>query len=596
MEFEEFEKKSLLLDILIDCEEYKDFDNRTRNDICIGQKQLEKPEFTLKIQEAIKTIQKTDPIDRDGYFKIILYSKYLRRLIREIDKDVEPRVVKAHYKQITEELLKRMPPKNDQESTDENWQNKLRVIFHNEISAANESNLAIGYAEVALDELGELDKKWNLKNGGERIRHPYELYALYNKGLALLHDHTNIEGAIDTLSQITDQFEPFGKFKKEYNLEEDYLYAIFFWLIYIPTMYLLAEASNDLYSSSGLETNIKKALKRINNEIERVSLDHYAVLTKNIANYYRVKFNTQFIISLIDSGRFDKKDFSTKKWGWLQIFKKYFGDDNEFTDFIANCRHKCESNTAIGNQMDAAEALFYLEYARRDKKRRKDYLSISFGKCFPHIKRDFGSDWSDFANTFLEGVVVALENYEGDTKPFLENLKLPGISDPQQFENCYRTIFHRINEEEWIARKKELVENFLICQEKHLGQYAAYYRKGNPNLGQDNDLQIRRDKLLRYQIELIENILGKESERRFKKKWPECEKEKLAKNLITTLKSFGYKNILAWWHVAEANLAKEIECTQDFEKIVEDMQNILCNKTYSLPENDALDGLSLIHI
>ena len=304
---------------------------------------------------------------------------------------------------------------------------------------------------------------------------------------------------------------------------------------------------------------------------------------------------TQFIFSLIDSGHFDNnvQINPADEWDWLGVFREYFDDKNKFSDLIDNCRDKCKSDTAIGIQMHAARALFLLEYARRDKEIGKSFISKSFEICSSHTKeKDYGSDWSDFAITFLQGVEFAIENYGDDTKPFLEKLNLLGISDPQHFENCYRTIFHRINEEEWIARKKKLVETFLICQGKHLGQYAAYYRNRNPNLGEDKDLQIRRDKLLRYQIELIENILGKESERRFKKKWPECEKEKLAKNLITTLESFGYKNILAWWHVAEANLAKEIECTQDFEKIVEDMQNILCNKTYRLPENDALDGIS----
>ncbi len=294
MEFEEFEKKSLLLDILIDCEEYDDFNKVIESHICIEQKEFNKNENTSKIQEVMETIQKSDAKDQNACINIILYSKYLRRLIREIEKDVEPKEVKAHYKTLTEELLKRMPPKNDQKSTDKDWQNKFRVIFYNEISAANESNLAIGYAEMALDELGELDTKWSLKNGGERIRHPYELYALYNKGLALHHDHTNIEGAIDTLLQIKLPFKSFEKFKGEYNLENDDLYAIFFWLIYIPTMNLLAEASNDLYSSFDLEKIIKEGLERIDKERDRVSLDQDRVLTKNISNYYRVKFNTQF--------------------------------------------------------------------------------------------------------------------------------------------------------------------------------------------------------------------------------------------------------------------------------------------------------------
>ncbi len=596
--FRNLEKDSLLLDILIDCEEYDEFNNKVKKlnglngkiNIGLVEETFNEEIIRGKIKE-IESMVPNNYHDFDDYFKIILSSKYVRRLLKEKDKEFERRISKDIYKTLTEALLKKIPPKSDDKSEGKNRQNQLRIIFLNEISAASESNLAIGYAEMSLDELGELDEKWNLRKTEEVIKHPYELYALYNKGLTLLHDHTNIEAAIDTFKQIRSQFAPFTEFEDRYKLEEDF-YTVFFWLIYIPTMYQLAEASNDLYSSSDLESTIKEALKRIDNEGERVSLGRHDLLTENIANYHKVKFNTQFIFSLIDSGRLDDIISSTDKCRWSQLFKKYFGDEKDFNDFIANCEDKCQSNTSIETQMDAARALFCLEYARKQKEGSSNFLSTSFLICFPHIKTDRGSDWSDFAITFLEGIIFALENHEDSSKPWLENLETPGMPDRQEIENCYRNIFNRINEEEWIARKEDLVDKFMICQEKHLGQYAAYYRKRNPNPKEDKDLQIRRDKLLRYQIELIKNIHGKESERRFKKKWPECEKEKLTKNLIMTLKKFDYEDISAWWKKASNGLSSEIDSKHGFEVIVKNMKDTLSDGRYMLPENDALTSVA----
>src|SRR4030042_5166901 len=113
-----------------------------------------------------------------------------------------------------------------------------RIVFLNESSACNEKNVAIGFADMALEELGEIRKGQNPS--------PHELYALYNKGLALLHDQSNTEGAIDTFLQTVEPFRTNSikpridvkKFNKLYDTDEGQ-YLIYFWLIYVPTMCLL---------------------------------------------------------------------------------------------------------------------------------------------------------------------------------------------------------------------------------------------------------------------------------------------------------------------------------------------------------------------
>lgn len=528
--FEDLEKICLLLDIIIDCEEYNTFDTKLlkmkenfSNLLPNFDKEYDKKnkqqEIIKTIEQNIKELSNIDSVDDVKYFKNILTSKYVRRLIKDKEKTLETQKVKNLFKALTEELLKIIPQKSEEKSEPYNRKNQLRIIFLNEISACSEGHLSIGYADMALEELRELNKRWNLKGPEEkRIKHPYELYALYNMGLTYLHNHREADKAIETLLQVTSLFEKAANNENNKNFQDEYkeiqdvskLYPIYFWLVYAPSKYLIAEAYSDSYSSFNLEESVKKVIETIREKENEVKLRKIFTgsednnLTHEIKSYFQHKFGIQLVFSAIDK-RNERvfKDCEYTENDWLNYFKPILIDNK-----IEINRTYVEKHPIIKNRIEAAEALFYLELARTFKDPSKTHISKAFEICAKHLKEDSGSDWSGFAYTFLEGAIFELEN---------DNHKLPN-----NFEDSYKRIFKNINDEDWISRKKDLVKKFLTCQEKLLLRYEK-----QPNL------------YLQCQLELVKNILSKDSGRRFQKKWPECEKEKLVKNLKYIIESVG---------------------------------------------------------
>jgi len=567
--------KCLLLDILIDCEEYKKFDDEF-DDVLRSLKEIsQEVDGDLKKQQGIiETIEQKisglDEIDSDvdvNCFKIIATSKYIRRLIKEEERTLETKRVKILFKTLTEKLLKKIP---ESITTPEeyNRDNQFRIIFLNEISACSESDLAIGYADMALNELKELNNKWHLKKPEEeRIRHPYELYALYNQGLTYLHNHRDADKAIEKLSQITPLFERPKKktklFEKEYE-KFDELFPICFWFFYLPSKYLIAEAYGDSFSSFNLEDTVNDALKTITKKVKQgkvgISNASGGELTPILEKYSRTKLGIQLIFSAIDKRDkkvFDKSDIKECDPKWLEKF----GTNDEMKK-IVNALKDAPDHPSIKTQLDSAKALFLLEYMRQSEVQSKNYLRESFNICTKHLKQDCGTDWSDFACTFLECAIFELEK---------ENFQL--LSEVE-FDKYYKHIFKRLNnEKDWFARKKELVENVLLCQEKLLE-----HRKINKE---------KRDEYITYQIALIKNILSEDSERRFQKRWSNSQKEKLGKSLKITVSSHKKKDLLEWWNGAK-NALKEKNgdgWANDFQPIIESLNEELNHLKYSLPED-----------
>ena len=247
-QFKELEKKCLLLDILIDCEKYDEFDRLivdtpiegiSRDTLCISKiKDHSDTEIRERIKKHIRNKKINENIEiYDDYFEIIIVSKYVRRLLNENKENRGPKESDEFLESLTEALIKQIPPKSD----DKNIQ-LSRIIFLNEISASSVGYLAKGYAEMALTELNSITETDQ--------HHPYELYALYNKGLALNHDPSpdNTEKAIETFNQILPSFkqkhESSGKEKpdnggKHYSrdiFDERYAdykdwFDLFFWLL-----------------------------------------------------------------------------------------------------------------------------------------------------------------------------------------------------------------------------------------------------------------------------------------------------------------------------------------------------------------------------
>jgi len=487
-----------------------------------------------------------------------LTSKYVRKLIKEKEGKLDNKTRTNLFKKLTEKLLIKTPESSDK-SEEYNRDNQFRIIFFNEISACSEGNLAIGYADMALEELHELNRTWNLKGSKEeRIEHPYELYALYNKGLSYLHDHKDADEAIKTLSQIAKVFE-IKEFKREYDEIEgiELLYPIYFWLCHVPSKCLIAEAYSDSFSSSNLETSVQEALKVIGNERAKpeniLSDGANHEITNIIYNYYKVKLGIQMIFSAIDKRDEQVFNDKTNTDDWLTNFKNILGDND-----IA--KHKeCITSQSIKSQLDAAKALFFLEHARMFKGQDGDSITKSFEICVRHLGDDGDPDWSDFAYTFLECAIFIFK---------LENDNRNPLND---YKETYKIIFEKINRPEWIARKKDLVENFLDCQKEIL---EIDRNKNKSNI------------YLTYQIKLIKNILSEDSERRFKKIWPECEKERLGKRLNRTIKHFhNNDNVLDWWHKTKKKFEEDDMWKHDFEEIIKDMQVTLSKDIYELPED-----------
>ena len=685
--FTELGKRSLLLDILIDCEEYDEFDkcalkclgksrkddekksaassfdelckmiknkvNKINNDIEKGGGKLNVANYAeiiadfTPIQKLLRKIIRQESMENtkkgesynsgksnqsnisrqykiltemlmkgipsliqnkclDEYLKAIVISKYIRRLLKDTELLIAPKIIEEIYKNLTQILIIIVPQISDSEIL-----NKSRIIFLNEISAVSQGHLAIGYAEMALSELKELTKNWLPKNNSdERLKHPYELYALYNKGLTLAHDPEpgNTEKAKEIFSQIIKKSFENSKntdiphaFEKDYPEEKD-LFPIFFWLIYVPTKYQLSEIYADLNASYDREkmiSDVFEALEKLNGKIH---LFENSKLTDRIKHYYNVKFTIQYIFSKIDSGNFAKKiDRNKVTTNWPKVFKKEsykdIFNDHDFQEF------KEKQPSIIKSRLDSVEALFWLEFAIiRKSGKNYNILNKCFGLCIKYlIKDNVNSDWSDFAITFLHGVIFTLQNHK-ENKPWPECLEEIGQNKEEEkdnssdeakwkvsFQKTYKIIFKKLQDPEWIARKKDLVETFMKCQGKIIQQYENWEEKEKG--------ESKRNKYLKYQIELIGKIFSDEEGRIFKKSWPDCEKERLGKNLNETIKSFKYKDLLDWWDDAKSEFDEKVnrhsadastKCNhweKNFKEIIKKMQNTLSNDTYTLPDD-----------
>jgi len=516
-DFYELEKQCLLLDILIDCEEYDEFNTvllslkeshhellHDINEMIDGEKE---PKEIKKIIDG--TTENLNSINIANYidcFKIILTSKYIRKLLKKHEDSLSSQEKRNLHKRLTEVLLKKIPERQD-ESNDASTPVRLfRIIFLNEISACSESELSIGYADIALKELEEWYEIWRKAqdNGGKKS-HPYELYALYNKGLTYLHDQRNADKAIETLKQITSPFEIrsgegrfLGEYKetekidKLYPIKIDELYPIYFWLFYLPSKYLIAEAYSDSFSSFNLELTVSSALKSMNDRDVSASKlfknGRRNGLDTKIKNYYCIKFYTKLIYSAIDKRDervFDGEDIK-KDSAWLDKFKSI--EDVKIDVIKKFIKENTEENSLISH-LESAKALLFLEYARMFKKESGENITKAFRICGANLEKLDSSDWPDFACTFIESTIFSfqIKDYERD----------------EDFNKYYKIIFEKLINKEWIARKKDLVEKFLECQEKLLKQCETNYKK-------DNGGNARREcnTYIRYQTELVNNIYG----------------------------------------------------------------------------------------
>lgn len=598
IEFEEIEKISLLLDILVDCEEYDDFDAtliRVENvDITCIKNPTEE-----NINKKIECIRNKNPEKVNDYFEIILNSKYIRRILQQNKENVQRKGVDLLFQKLGEALIKTIPtrPIKQEETEDKKEKNgveinRVRIIFLNEISTVSQGHLAIGYAETALLELRELNEDWLPQNNRDKpIRHPYELYALFNKGLTLAHDHIDTEGAIRTFSEI---IESFGKkdsaklrdaFKDEYGEKNaDKFFSIFFWLIYVPTKYQLTEAYSDLNSSHDREQVIEKLFHRFKNLSKKYQVSGDSNLTKKIEAYYKAKFIIQYMFSKIDSGiiyKRPKKMQDSLKNTCLSAFDEYWGK-NERNESLNELLKKSlgiikdkdfiNGHPVIKNRLISVEALYLLENAKSTEKadKRKEALTKVFNICTEQIANEDhdSSDWSDFAVTFLESTIFSLEN-DKEKVDWLERL------DTDQ-NNTYQNIFQQIKKRAWIPRKRELVEKFMKCQEKILQQYET---------GKEENKK-ERNKYLKYQIELIEKILSDEGGRVFKKPWTNYEKEKLVKTLKKTIDN---GKLTDWVKTEEKHFSFESDDEKsEFKKVVKFLEDEITNNDYNLPQDNDL--------
>lgn len=691
--FTELEKRSLLLDILIDCEEYDEFDKCALK--CLGKSRkddekksaapsfdelckmiknkvnkinndIEKEGGKLNVANYAEIIADFSPIQKslrkrirqepmkittkgrsdnseegnesnisrqyknltgmlmkgmplliqnellDEYLKVIIISKYIRRLLKDTEILITPKISEEIYKNLTQILIIIVPQISDSEIL-----NKSRIIFLNEISAVSEGYLSLGYAEMALSELRKLDANWKeITNGVTPIMHPYELYALYNKGLIQVHDHTPADAkkAMETFFEIIRSFEKdtgetsIEKLKEEYSINDEKdrlkISSVLFWLIYVPTKYILTEAYSDLNSSHNREQIIKKLFLSFKNLNKKYQISDDSDLTKKIEKYYKVKFIIQYMFSKIDSGTIYKnviKIPNSVENACLEAFEKYWGKNKEDEPLkeplrIIENKTFINEHSIIKNRLYAVNALYLLEYAKSVKQFNKyeSLLKCVFDICSQQIMITATADWSDFAVTFLESVIFSLENHKKN-KPWPECAGEKGQNKEKKknsdcktyweinFQEIYETIFKKIKDSEWIPRKRELVEKLMKCQENILQQYENW---------EEEKGESKRNTYLKYQILLIEKILSDEDGRVFKKPWPESEKEKLVKNLTKTI---GYKKLSDKFKKEKSSIhldSDENEERQLKEAIESIEAKIKSNDSYTLPQDNDLEPVS----
>ncbi|MBU4184871.1 MAG: GDP-mannose 4,6-dehydratase, partial [Proteobacteria bacterium] len=568
-EFQKLEKTCLLLDILIDCEEYDEFDNIVFEQIfqkfkkySIFIQQIDNPtkEEVAKGIEAIVT----RPFHSKyyEYFSIIITSKYIRRLLAENKKGIKTEKTEKLFEELTETLIKIIRKRSDDANT-----NILRLIFLNEISASSAGNLAKGYADIVLDELRGLNQKWHLKKGNEKsIKHPYELYALYNIGLAFLHDRTmegTSEMAIETFRQI---LKPFNNENSENTLRTNFsneyksyknLFDIFFWLIYIPTQNLTVEAFSDQNSSRNREETIEEALGKIKDT--PVTLKNGDELDLRIKNYHKSQLTIQLSLAKIDSGYFTADlMYGAGEYEWLNAFKVHSEDSIEPLEKLSEFIPPLDKHPNIKNKLDTAKAIFWLENAMASQEihNRQESCIKSFDLCIDHLKNQQSSDWSDFAIILLDNVLFLLEKQNSEFSEqiiYKDKTRSKPKNRPKEFQKYYKKILDDLVRRGWIQRKKELTEKFLKCQDKLLGHYEK-----KPQMA----------KYLGYQIKLVKSIKGDIDNKNFQKKWSEQGKIKLIKQLR--------------YYV---DLCNKNDLKKKFEKeIKETRENIF-------PEEDKLDDL-----
>lgn len=575
-EFEELEKTSLLLDILIDCEEYQKFDDLFKHLNCIQPDIIDRKDNPItKIKRAIEEIQTINSDNDRDCINIILISKYTRRLLREYDKEIERGKTKSKlfYKILNEALIKKMPllSEDNQGRNKNNIQNKLRILSLNEISASSESSIAVGYADMALDELCELNRKWHIrKKDNDRIRHPYELYALYNKGLAFFHDHRDKDKAVQSLLQITSIFDKSSGngFEEEYKTIHgiNELYPIYFWLLYVPSKYLIVEDLSDSFSSDNLEKAIRRTIIIVKEKKSIIKLCDILLQGKDytsiVEDYYLVKLGIKLIFSAIDKrdkecfSNFDEKMLNDDL-SWLTVFSHIFKNVIDRYSEKLSRNNYLENHPNINSMLDSAKALFLLEYMRKAPKYQDEKVIDSFLKiCERNLETASKSDWSGFACNYLEWVKFSLK------RDIDINNKVGSV---KKFNYYYKKIFNKIIDQEWIPRKKELVEIFLECQEKLLRRCK--------NENDNNNIY------LKYQILFVNNVLCSDSERWFKKKWPQCEKERLVKNLKESMASQDIHNIPEW--IIKHNI-----------KNIEKFKEALQDEKYNAPQSSDLTRLS----
>lgn len=164
----------------------------------------------------------------------------------------------------------------------------FEVLYYLEVAACYKGELSIGYAQKALEKIGALNNE---------LRDPYELVAIYHKGLGLYHkaESSEKEGAIRELDQIIGVFTEYSgekEWDKNYRQQAQKNGTEGLWerYIFLPSLLCKAESLMDLQRSYecnrtlGLIKNTQKSYPKtvyITNEIKiNLSITYIEIRSK----------------------------------------------------------------------------------------------------------------------------------------------------------------------------------------------------------------------------------------------------------------------------------------------------------------------------
>jgi len=343
----------------------------------------------------------------------------------------------------------------------------FEVLYYLEAAACYKGELSIGYAQKALEKIRELDKKQedDIKkmkrksncSSNNNERDPYELVAIYHKGLALAHkkDSYYKEKAIEEFNQIIKVFsqpqndnQPRPQWQEKYKEQAESVETNCLWehYIYIPSILGKSEVLLDLQRSQECVD----------------SLDEFNRFSKNKSKlpleYKKLRYTLLRNFAELDNGEIWPKGKN--------------GKNAKYQDFESKFESKVKQKLCI-----MAEAYFELLDAGRKNVNIIDNngnLGETLEKIIKSLdeKNDYPSQKTLF-KSFIVAVIKDLEELRLKKKGFISNYLLKALEI-----SCNDFNKDKFDKEERAEKLKQWLETFEVFSNYLTSQVISNQKNG----------------------------------------------------------------------------------------------------------------------